>query len=83
MRINRLKRREFIAALGGAAVAWPHSARAQQRAMPTVGVSLDGFTERLCAFRQGLKDTGHVEGENLGLVVSPIPAAREVKCQRS
>ena len=43
----------------------------------------DGGTERLRAFRQGLKDTAHVEGENLGLVVSPILAVREDKCQWS
>ena len=71
----------------GMAVAWPLAARAQQRAMPMIGflssVSPDGFTERLRAFRQGLKDTAHVEGENLGLVVSPILAVREDKCQWS
>jgi putative ABC transport system substrate-binding protein len=69
-----LRRREFIAALGGAAVAWPLAARAQQDTrMRRVGV-LMAFAEadaegqaRFQAFRQGLADLGWVEGRNLRL----------------
>src|SRR6266478_7125556 len=65
----RMRRREFVAMLGGGAVAWPPAARAQQPAMPVIGFleprSPDGMTERVRAFRQGLKDSGYVEGENV------------------
>ena len=54
-------RREFITLLGGAAAAWPLAARAQQHSR-----SPDAVADRLRAFRQGLKDSGYVEGEKAG-----------------
>jgi putative ABC transport system substrate-binding protein len=66
-----VRRREFIRLIGGAA-AWPMAARAQQAAVPVVGflspTSPDPNAERLRALRQGLKDNGYVEGENVTII---------------
>jgi putative tryptophan/tyrosine transport system substrate-binding protein len=65
-----MRRREFISALG-AAVAWPPAARAQKPAMPVIGYldtrSPHTLADQLRAFRQGLKDTDYVEGENVAI----------------
>jgi putative ABC transport system substrate-binding protein len=64
-----MRRREFIALLGGAA-AWPLAARAQQAGMPVIGMlaPVSQNEELLRGFRQGLKQTGFVEGENLSIL---------------
>ena len=65
-----MKRREFISLIGGAAVAWPRTGHAQQ-GLPVIGFlsssSPDVFVDRVRAFRQGLSETGHVEGRNVAI----------------
>jgi ABC-type uncharacterized transport system substrate-binding protein len=66
-----MRRREFIALFVSSVAVWPLAVRAQQQAMPVIGLlhfaSPDEFADRMRAFRQGLKDTGYVEGENVAL----------------
>jgi putative ABC transport system substrate-binding protein len=69
MQFDQLRRRDFISLLGGAAVAWPLVARAQQAAIPVIGYLNNGSPEsdasRLTGLRRGLSQTGYVEGRNL------------------
>ena len=64
-----MRRREFVALLGSTAITWPPAARALQPTIPVIGFlsssSLTALTDLLSAFREGLKETGYIEGQNV------------------
>ena len=67
-----MRRRDFIKVISGLTITWPHAARAQRPTLPAIGFldsrSPEAVVSRLRAFRQGLQETGYVEGENVAIV---------------
>src|SRR6266568_489900 len=66
-----MRRRQFLGLIGGASISWPLTAHAQQTTLPVVGflnsASAGGYASMAAAFKQGLKETGYVEGNNVAI----------------
>jgi putative ABC transport system substrate-binding protein len=77
MEFDQLKRREFITLLGGAAVAWPLAARAQQTKIARLGFVSWQAPTRIEDLRQGLRELGYVEGKNIEIEVHFVDGDRE------
>ena len=79
-----MKRRDFIKVIAGSLAAWPLAARAQQPAMPVIGFldtrSPQAISERLSAYRQGLKEAGYIEGEKWRLCTAS-PKTKSIDCR--
>jgi putative ABC transport system substrate-binding protein len=84
-----MRRREFIALVGGAMAAWPLSGRTQQPTWPVIGFLFtetpELFANRLHAFNKGLSETGYVEGENVAVEYrdAPWPSRRGDRVERT
>jgi putative tryptophan/tyrosine transport system substrate-binding protein len=69
--MSGMGRREFVALLGGAAVAWPLAVRAQQVVMPVIGfmstLSPENVLNAMAGFHQGLKEAGYIESQNVAI----------------
>jgi putative tryptophan/tyrosine transport system substrate-binding protein len=81
MQINHLSRRDFVTLIGGATVAWPFAARAQQPKLPSIGALVPANPEPFWSeFRAGLSQYGYIEGQS---VAFELRSARHVTVMHS